>query len=101
MDERTMINVTILPLHLLLPVCFLGGLVIGYVYFRALRETADLIVSRGHPLLAMILTLGRLALLCAGFYLAVLAGGVALLAALAGVIGAKGLMLRQAWRVNR
>lgn len=101
MDERTMINVTILPLDLLLPVCFLGGLVIGYVYFRALRETADLIVSRGHPLLAMILTLGRLALLCAGFYLAVLAGGVALLAALAGVIGAKGLMLRQAGRVNR
>ncbi|WP_377278099.1 ATP synthase subunit I [Rhizobium sp. R86522] len=100
MDERTMIKLAIFPLPLLLALCFLGGLVLGYVYFRALRETANLIVSQGHPLLAMILTLGRLALLCAGFYLAVLAGGFALLAALAGVIGAKGLMLRHSRRAS-
>ncbi len=96
MDERTMIDLSALPLPVILPVCFLGGLVLGYVYFRALRETADLIVSRGAPLLGLALTLGRLALLCAGFYLAVLAGGLALLTALAGVLGAKTLMLRQA-----
>jgi len=100
MDERTMIKLAALPLPLLLPVCFLGGLLLGYLYFRALRETANLIVSHGHPLLGMILTLGRLALLCVGFYLAVLAGGLALLAALAGVLGAKWLMLPHARRHN-
>jgi hypothetical protein len=39
--------------------------------------------------------MGRLGSLCAGFYLAVLAGGLALLAALAGILCAKALMLRR------
>lgn len=90
-----MINLSALPLHITLPVCFLGGMVLGYVYFRALRHTANLVVSHGHPLLGLALTFGRLALLAAGFYVAVLAGGFALMAALAGVLCAKALMLRQ------
>jgi hypothetical protein len=45
MDERTMTDPSTLPLIVLLPICFLGGLFIGYGYFRALRETANLIVG--------------------------------------------------------
>ena len=100
MDERAMIKLAILPLPLLLLVCFLSGLVLGYLYFRALRQNANLIVRQGHPLLGMILTLGRMVLLFAGFYLAVLAGGFALLAALAGVLTVQDLMLRQARRTE-
>ena len=47
MDERAMIDLAALPLSFTLPACFLGGLVLGYVYFRALRVTADLIVGQG------------------------------------------------------
>lgn len=83
-----------LHLALTLLVCFAGGTVLGYVYFRALRETARLVVAQGHPLIGLALTLGRLGLLCAGFYVAVLAGAVPLLAALAGVLTAKAIMLR-------
>ncbi len=90
-----MIDLSTLPLLVTLPVCFMGGLLLGYAYFRALRETANLIVSNGHPLLGLALTLGRLGLLGAGFYVAVLAGGLALLAALGGVLCAKTLMLRR------
>ncbi|SNR63699.1 N-ATPase, AtpR subunit [Puniceibacterium sediminis] len=93
-----MMDLSALPLSVTLPACFLGGLAIGYVYFRALRHTAELIVSQGSPLLGLALTLGRLALLTAAFYVAVLAGGFALLAALAGVLCAKAVMLRHARR---
>ncbi len=92
MDERTM---TDLPLMVLLPLCFLGGLFIGYGYFRALRETANLLVNGGEPLRAIALTLGRISLLASGFFLAVLAGGLALLAAFAGLLCAKWIMLRR------
>jgi hypothetical protein len=93
MDECGMIDLSSLPLHLLLPGCFLAGLFIGYGYFRALRETANLIVREGQPLLALAWTLGRVSLLITGFYIAVLAGGLALLATLGGVLCAKALML--------
>ncbi len=89
-----MMDLSAMPLQITLPACFLGGIVLGYVYFRALRMTAELIVSQGHPLLGLALTFGRLALLLAGFYVAVMAGGLALLAALGGVLCAKALMLR-------
>ena len=95
MDERTMTDPSTLPLIVLLPVCFLGGLFIGYGYFRALRETANLIVGGGQPLRAVVLTLARISLLATGFFIAVLAGGLALLAALAGVLCAKWIMLRR------
>ena len=41
-----------------------------------------------------VLTLARISLLATGFFIAVLAGGLALLAALAGVLCAKWIMLR-------
>jgi hypothetical protein len=94
MDERKMTSLHIVPLYLTLPLCFLGGLLIGLVYFQALRRTADLIVRGGNPLLGLALALGRLALLGAGLYVAVLFGALALLAALAGVLCAKAVMLR-------
>lgn len=100
MDERAMIDLEALPLSLTLPVSFIGGLLIGLVYFRALRLTADLIVGHGNPLLGLALALGRLALLGVGFYVAVLAGGLALLAALAGVLMAKFVMVRLARKVG-
>jgi hypothetical protein len=98
MDERAMIDLSTLPLLVTLPVCFIGGLFIGYGYFRALLETANMIVREGHPLLGLILTLARVSLLVTGFFIAVLAGGLALLAALAGVLCAKALMI---YRVRR
>ena len=90
-----MIDLSALPLPVTLALCFLGGLLLGYAYFRALRKTTDLIVGGGSALLGLALTFGRLVLLGAGFYLAVLAGGFALLAALGGVLCAKALLLRQ------
>lgn len=95
MDERLMTDLVALPLLVLLPVCFLGGLFIGYGYFRALRATADLLVNGGHAMQAIALTLGRISLLTSGFFLAVLLGGPALLAALAGVLCARWIMLRK------
>ncbi|RXV66405.1 hypothetical protein C6W92_04360 [Roseovarius sp. A46] len=95
MDERAMTDLTTLPLFVLLPVCFLGGLFVGYGYFRALRETAKIIVNGGEPLRAIALTVGRVSLLATGFFMAVLLGGLALLAAFAGVLCAKWIMLRR------
>lgn len=95
MDERAMIDLTTLPLFVLLPACFLGGLFVGYGYFRALRETAKIIVNGGEPLRAIALTVGRVSLLATGFFMAVLLGGLALLAAFAGVLCAKWIMLRR------
>lgn len=77
-----------------LPSSFLAGLLLGYGYFAALRATAKLITAQGQPLLGIGLTLGRLALITAGFTLAALQGALPLLAALAGLLCAKALMLR-------
>lgn len=95
-----MIDLAALPLALTLPVAFIGGLLLGLVYFRAVRLTADLIVGHGNPLFGLALALGRLALLGAGFYVAVLAGGLALLAALAGILLAKFVMVRLVRKVD-
>lgn len=95
MDERAMISLQTVPVFLSVPVCFIGGLALGFAYFHALRMTADLIVEGRRPLLGLALTLGRFGMLGLGFYGAVLAGGFALLAALAGVLCAKALMLGQ------
>ncbi|HUS96356.1 MAG TPA: ATP synthase subunit I [Hyphomicrobiaceae bacterium] len=95
MDEHAMIDLSALLLPLTLAACFLGGLLMGYTYFHALRATADLIVARGPPLLGLALILGRFGLLGSGFYVAVLAGGFALLAALTGFLFARGMMLHQ------
>ncbi len=93
MDELTMIDLHAVPLSLSLPICFAVGLLLGLAYFSALRRTTELILGGGSPLLAAVLTLGRFAGLGAGFYLAVLAGGFALLTALGGVLLARRLIL--------
>ena len=90
-----MMELSTLPVPLTLVACFFGGLLLGYAYFRALRKTTDLIIGGGSALLGLALTFGRMAMLAAGFYLAVLMGGIALLAALGGVLCAKALLLRQ------
>ncbi len=95
MDERAMISLTAFPSPLVLGVAFVGGLLLGVVYFRALRATADLIVRGGSPGLGLFLTFVRLGGIAAVFYVAVQAGGLALLAALAGLLCAKALILRQ------
>ncbi|PIP97289.1 MAG: hypothetical protein COW75_07055 [Rhodobacterales bacterium CG18_big_fil_WC_8_21_14_2_50_71_9] len=80
---------------LALPLCFLGGLLLGLVHFSALRATAALIVGGGSALLGLVLTLGRVALLGAGLCAAAQGGALALLAAAAGVLVARALMLRR------
>lgn len=100
MDERAMTDMTDLSLAVVLPLCLLSGIILGYLYFCALRHTADLIVNQGHPLLSIALTLGRLAVLAGGFFLAVQAGAAALLTTLAGVLIAKALLLYQTRRID-
>jgi hypothetical protein len=95
MDERAMMDLTAMPLLLTVPAAFAGGLALGLLYFRALQATTELIVGDGSATLAFALTAGRVALLGAGFWLASQSGGAALLAALAGVLCAKALMLRR------
>jgi hypothetical protein len=79
-----------------LPVCSGWRVRPGPGLFPCLQISADLIVRGQRPLLALALTAGRFALVGAGLYGAVLAGGLALLAAFAGVLCAKSLMLRKA-----
>tara|TARA_R110000824_G_scaffold231206_1_gene418973 strand:+ start:7454 stop:7744 length:291 start_codon:yes stop_codon:yes gene_type:complete len=86
-----MINDHAWPLLITLPVCFAGGILLGVLYFRAVKVTAGLIVTGGSPVLAIAMTLGRIGLLVAGFALALQVGGLALLAALAGVLSGRGL----------
>lgn len=95
MDERTMIDLHAVPLLLILPVCLAGGLVLGFAYFRTLRTTAGLLVRGDRPLLGLALTLSRFVFLGAGLYVAMLAGGLALLVALAGVLCARTMMLHR------
>lgn len=90
-----MIDLATLPLTTMLPACFAGGVLLGYAYFYALYYAAKLIVSGGHPVLGLGLALGRVGLIGAGFYVAVLGGAVALIATLAGVLCGKLLLLYQ------
>lgn len=86
-----------LPLLLTIPLCFLGGLVLGYGYFYALQKTVNLMVdvNHGHPLMGVALTLARFSLMALGLYVAVQMGGFTLLATLAGIVAAKSLMFRR------
>ncbi len=80
-----------------LPGAFLVGLALGYVYFRALRQTANMIVAQGViRSFALALTLGRVALLGARPLWRGADGRAAVLAVLAGVLCAKAVMIRQA-----
>lgn len=92
-DECKMIYPDSLPMLTKLMVCFIGGVIVGYAYFKALRMTTELIMCGRHPFGAVALTVGRMGLIFIAFYLAVQAGGLALLAALTGVLSAKAMML--------
>ena len=94
MDERTMIDLHAVPLLVTMPVSFAGGIVLGLVYFHTMRIGADMVVSGERPLLVIAAAILRFALLGAGFALALQAGGAALLAALAGVLVGRGLIIR-------
>jgi hypothetical protein len=93
-----MMDFSALPPVLLWSACFVGGLVIGHGYFRALKATTDLILHEGKPLMVLALTLGRMSMLATALFIAVLAGGLALLSTFAGVLCAKALML---YRIRR
>ena len=90
-----MIDPSTWSLYLTLPASFAGGVLLGTLYFRAVRMTADLIVTGERPVLAIAMTLGRIGLLGAGLILALQAGGLSLLAALAGVLTGRGLTIRR------
>jgi hypothetical protein len=62
---------------------------------RASRDCQPDRQAERKPLRAIVLTVARISVLATGFFIAVLAGGLALLAALAGVLCAKWIMLRK------
>ncbi|OSQ35406.1 ATP synthase subunit I [Thalassospira mesophila] len=84
-----------LPLLLLLPFCFAGGVLLGILYFRCIKVTADLIVSGRKPVLAIALAIARLGLLAGGFALALQTGGFGIIAVLAGVIVGRECVIRR------
>ncbi len=84
-----------------LPAFFLCGLFVGNLYFSALRATANAIVTGGHPLLGLALTIVRFVILGIGLYAAVLSGSLSLLAELAGILCMRVLMFRQKSYQNR
>jgi len=88
------------PVLLLLPVCFVGGAILGLGYFRSLKLTADLIVKGHSPILVIALGFGRLIVLIAGFVLALQAGGIGILGTLAGVIAGRELIVRRKWGIR-
>ena len=98
MDAQTMIELSALPLPVILIISFLSGMAYGYLHFRALKQTTDLIVSKGNLLLSLVLTFGRLAFVAAVFYAAVLIGGYPLLAALAGFVCARHMLI---WQIRK
>ena len=81
------------PLLLTLPASLGGGFLLGLIYFRAVRMTADLIVSATQPALTFALILGRVVLLCASLYLTLQIGALALIAMLAGILAGRFMTL--------
>lgn len=72
------------------------GVLLGGIYFQMLRRSVDLLVGGGSALWAVLLTLGRLAIVGTGLALASLQGAMPLLlAALGLLIGRKLVMRRQ------
>tara|TARA_R110000824_G_scaffold311868_1_gene499014 strand:+ start:2527 stop:2832 length:306 start_codon:yes stop_codon:yes gene_type:complete len=94
MDEHEMIHPDTWPILVLLPVCFIGGGVLGLVYFRSLQLTANLIVEGHKPIVIIALGFGRLIVLAAGFAVALQAGGIGIVGTLVGVIAGRELIVR-------
>jgi hypothetical protein len=95
MDEHAMSAFTSLPWPLTATLFFAAGFLLGLGYFRSLRRTTDMLLGAGSMLLVLALTLGRIAAIAAGFYLAAIAGTPALLAAFAGAMLGRAMVLRQ------
>ncbi|MGO4916145.1 N-ATPase subunit AtpR [Pseudogemmobacter sp. W21_MBD1_M6] len=95
MDERIMITADTLRLAAFLVASLTGGVLLGLVYFAAVRRTADLIVAGRQTLLALGLVLGRMALLGAVFFWALHFGALALIAVAAGVLVGRAVVLRR------
>lgn len=95
MDEHAMTAFSHFPWQIAVPLFFAGGFLIGYGYFRALRKTTDMLLGQGSAVLVVVLTIGRMAAIVAAFYLAALAGPQALLAAFAGAMVGRALILRR------
>jgi len=77
------------PLFLILPASLGGGVLLGLVYFRAVRMTAERIVSGKGPALTIALIAGRAVLLCSSLFLAIQAGALALIAMLLGILAGR------------
>ena len=90
-----MTNPEIWPLLLTLPASLGWGFLLGLIYFRAVRMTADLIVSATQPALTFALILGRVVLLCASLYLTLQIGALALIAMLAGILTGRFMTLHR------
>jgi len=84
------------PLFLTLPASLGGGVLLGLVYFRAVRMTADLIVSGRGPALTIALIAGRVLLLCASLFLTLQFGALALIAMLLGILAGRSMTLHRA-----
>lgn len=85
------------PILVLLPLCFVAGVILGLAYFRCVKVTADLIVTGKRPFFVAGLAVGRLVLLAAGLTLSLQGGGFGLLGTLAGVVAGRELMIRSKW----
>lgn len=84
---------------MLLAAWLAGGAAVGLVYFRMVRQSADLLLSgrRGGPLLGLALALLRLACVGGALFVAAMQGAGPLLAAALGLlIGRFGVMRRAA-----
>lgn len=92
MDECDMIE----PIEFLLPLLasLAAGVLLGMLYFQAVRRCADLMVNGEHAVLALALTIGRLALLGTAFFCAVRFGALPLLAMLVGTLVGRQWVMR-------
>jgi hypothetical protein len=95
MDEHAMSTYLAGQWAMMVPAFFAGGVLLGYGYFRALHKTTDMLLGKGSMLLVLALTLARVAAIGMGFYLAVLVGAPALIAAFAGAMLGRALILRR------
>jgi hypothetical protein len=93
MDEHAMNTLSSLPWPVTVALFFAVGFLLGFGYFRSLRRTTDMLLGHGSMFLVLALTLGRMAAIATGFYLAALAGAPALLAAFAGAMFGRAMVL--------
>ncbi|MBY8975877.1 hypothetical protein KHP62_08680 [Rhodobacteraceae bacterium NNCM2] len=91
-----MMNIETWPLFVIVPVSLVAGVLLGSLYFRAVRLCAELLVTGRAPLVAIALTIGRFAVMVGCFLIAVQAGAVAVLALLGGVMLGRKYAMREA-----